>query len=82
MKIPQEKIEQAMVSAMEHEPLVQALKQVLADFVADESRAALLPDLNSEARAYNCGRAAAIVDFRSLLVELGLKLDSSAELSN
>lgn len=79
MKISREKVEQAMVSAMEHEPLVDALRQLLADFVADESRAALLPDLDAEARAYNCGRAAAITDFRTTLMELGLKLEPSTE---
>lgn len=79
MKMSREKVEQAMVSAMEHEPLVDALRQLLADFVADESRAALLPDLNAEARAYNCGRAAAITDFRTTLMELGLKLEPSTE---
>ena len=82
MKIPPEKIEEAFKALGQDDLVVQALRQVLADFVADESRAALLPDLNAEARAYNCGRAAAIVDFRSLLVELGLKLDSSGELSH
>ena len=82
MKIPPEKIEESFKALGQDDPVVQALRQVLADFVADESRAALLPDLNAEARAYNCGRAAAITDFRSLLVELGLKLDSSGELSH
>lgn len=76
MKIPPEKIEEAFKALGQDDPVVQALRQVLADFVADESRAALLPDLNAEARAYNCGRAAAITDLQALLEELGVPLGS------
>lgn len=78
MKISPEKIEESFKALGQDEPVVQALRQVLADFVADESRAALLPDLNAEARAYNCGRAAAITDLQALLEELGVPLGSGA----
>lgn len=73
-KLTNEKIEEILRSAHEQEPWVSALNQILDEEIMDESRQALLPDLHKESRAYNCGRAAAIFDFKMMLIEKGLKL--------
>lgn len=75
MRLSKDKIETAMVSAQESEPLVAALRQVLNEMIADETLAAINSNLSAEARAYNCGRVAGINDFKELLMDLGLKLE-------
>jgi hypothetical protein len=52
---------------------------VLGELIADEVSAAINSALTPEARAYNCGRAAALSDARSFLVEMGLKLEAPQE---
>ena len=69
-----EKIEEALKSAHELDPVVAALNQILDEEIQDASRNALAPDLNAESRAYNCGRASSIFDFKMMLMERGLKL--------
>ena len=75
----EEQLRMAFSGSGEHEPVVKALRQVLDDLIADEVSAAINSALTAEARAYNCGRAAALSDARSLLVDLGLELDASKE---
>lgn len=79
MNISPEKMEEAFKALRQDEPVVQALRQVLADFIADEVSAAINSNLTAEGRAYNCGRAASLSDLRSFLVETGLPLGENPQ---
>lgn len=73
-RLTEEKLEEILKSTHELDPIVVAINQIMNDILMDESRNALLADLNAESRAYNCGRAASIFDFKMMLIEKGLKL--------
>lgn len=75
MRLSDEKLVEALKGCTGHEPVVQALAQILGDFISDEVSAAITASLTVENRAYNCGRAASLSDLRSFLVETGLPLD-------
>ncbi len=79
MRLSEEKLEEALKGCTGHEPVVQALAQILGDFIADEVSAAINSNLTAEGRAYNCGRAASLSDLRSFLVETGLPLDGKPQ---
>ena len=57
-----EQLAVAVKSAGVDDPVFAALTQLMNEALADETESALLPSLTAEGRAYNCGRAAGIVD--------------------
>lgn len=79
MRLPEAKIEEILKSLGADEPIVQALRQVFADFIADEVSAAINSNLTAEGRAYNCGRAASVSDLRSFLADSGLPLEHKTQ---
>jgi len=79
MRMTDEQLRMALGGVGEHEPELRALQQVLGELIADDDSAAINSALTPEARAYNCGRAAALSDARSFLVEMGLKLEAPQE---
>ena len=70
MRLSDEKLAEIMVSAGENTPLMAAFEQILSDQLENEVHASLLSDLDSNSRAYNCGRAASIKDLRSYIQDL------------
>jgi hypothetical protein len=75
----QEKLEETLKAFGQDEPIVQALRQILSDFIADETHAAVASNLTAEARAYNCGRAASLHDLQAFLVDSGFPLEHKSE---
>lgn len=62
MRLSDEKIQEAFVSAGDNSPLMTALLQMLSDMIESEVLSAIQPDLTDSSRAHNCGRAAALKD--------------------
>ena len=75
----QDKIEETLRGFGPDEPIVKAIRQILADFIADETHAAVGGNLTAEARAYNCGRAASLHDLQAFLVDSGFQLEHKSE---
>ena len=61
MRLNQEQLAEALSVSNEH-PVIAAFLQIIADATDDEIRSAVMPNLSSEDRAFNCGRVAAIQD--------------------
>jgi len=70
MRISDEKIQEAFVSAGDNSPLMHALNQLLSEMIESEVLSAIQPDLNDSSRAHNCGRAAALKDLSSYIDNL------------
>lgn len=62
MRLSDEKIQEAFVSAGDNSPLMTALLQMLSEMIESEVLSAIQPDLTDSSRAHNCGRAAALKD--------------------
>lgn len=72
MEITQERILETIISASETDPLFVSFMTIAEQQLEDEQAASMSPDLTSEARAYNCGRASAIYDFINTVKEIRL----------
>lgn len=62
MRLSDEKIQEAFVSAGDESPIMRALTQLLSEMIESEVLSAIQPDLTDSSRAHNCGRAAALKD--------------------
>jgi len=62
MRLSDEKIQEAFVSAGDESPIMRALTQLLSDMIESEVLSAIQPDLTDSSRAHNCGRAASLKD--------------------
>ena len=65
----EEKINEVIKSESEESLMFQALMQILADRKSEEIECALAPDLTDSGRAFNNGRAAAIIDLINIIEE-------------
>ena len=72
MEITQERILETIISASETDPLFVSFMTIAEQQLEDEQAASMSPDLTSESRAYNCGRASAIYDFIHTIKEIRL----------
>jgi len=61
-----EQLKEALSVSDEH-PVIKAFLQLIREQEESEVLAGILPNLSSEDRAYNCGRAAAIKDLSSTI---------------
>jgi hypothetical protein len=75
----QEKIEETLRGFGQDDPIVRALRQILDEFIVDETHAAVASNLTAEGRAYNCGRAASLHDLKAFLNESGFPLELKSE---
>jgi hypothetical protein len=62
MRLSDEKIQEAFVSAGDESPIMRALTQLLSEMIESEVLSAIQPDLTDSSRAHNCGRAASLKD--------------------
>ena len=62
MRLSDDKIQEAFVSAGDESPIMRALTQLLSEMIESEVLSAIQPDLTDSSRAHNCGRAAALKD--------------------
>jgi len=62
MRLSDEKIQEAFVSAGDESPIMRALIQLLSEMIESEVLSAIQPDLTDSSRAHNCGRAASLKD--------------------
>jgi hypothetical protein len=70
MRLSDEKIQEAFVSAGDESPIMRALTQLLSDMIESEVLSAIQPDLTDSSRAHNCGRAASLKDLSSYIDNL------------
>jgi hypothetical protein len=70
MRLSDEKIQEAFVSAGDESPIIRALTQLLSDMIESEVLSAIQPDLTDSSRAHNCGRAASLKDLSSYIDNL------------
>jgi hypothetical protein len=70
MKLSDEKIQEAFVSAGDESPIMRALTQLLSEMIESEVLSAIQPDLTDSSRAHNCGRAASLKDLSSYIDNL------------
>jgi len=70
MRYTEEKLQEILKSSSQHNQTYNAFLQIIKDAVNYEHKAALYPDLDSDSRAYNCGRAASITDLLYTIAEL------------
>jgi hypothetical protein len=69
MKLNQEQLAEALSVSDDH-PIIAAFLQIIADATEDDIRSAVMPNLSSEDRAFNCGRVAAIQDLSLFISSL------------
>jgi len=67
MSYSDEKLNEIFRSAGEENPLLKAIEQVISAQLDSELLAAMLPDLDQNGRAYNCGRAASLKDLQTYI---------------
>ena len=70
MRLSDEKIQAACVSAGDESPIMRALTQLLSEMIESEVLSAIQPDLTDSSRAHNCGRAASLKDLSSYIDNL------------
>jgi hypothetical protein len=70
MRLSDEKIQEAFVSAGDESPIMRALTQLLSEMIESEVLSAIQPDLTDSSRAHNCGRAASLKDLSSYIDNL------------
>jgi len=70
MRLSDEKIQEAFVSAGDESPIMRALTQLLSEMIESEVLSAIQPDLTDSSRAHNCGRAASLKDLLSYIDNL------------
>jgi hypothetical protein len=70
MRLSDEKIQEAFVSAGDESPIMRALAQLLSEMIESEVLSAIQPDLTDSSRAHNCGRAASLKDLSSYIDNL------------
>lgn len=70
MNILESKLAEILKSVEPENPVFLALMQMARQQSDDEKLAALMPGLTAEARAYNCGRCAALEDFIAIVNEM------------
>jgi hypothetical protein len=70
MRLSDEKIQEAFVSAGDESPIMRALTQLLSDMIESEVLSAIEPDLTDSSRSHNCGRAASLKDLSSYIDNL------------
>ena len=69
----EEKIREALSALSPDDPVVRAITQILVGIIDDERDMAIQPNLTNEARAFNCGRVASVIDLAEYLEVLGWK---------
>ena len=69
----EEKLKEALSVLSPEDPVVKAITQILVGIIDDERDMAIQPNLTNEARAYNCGRVASIIDVAEYLELMGWK---------
>jgi hypothetical protein len=70
MRLSDEKIQEAFVSAGDESPIMRALTQLLSEMIESEVLSAIQPDLTDSSRAHNCGRASSLKDLSSYIDNL------------
>jgi len=70
MRLSDEKIQEAFVSAGDESPIMRALTQLLSDMIESEALSAIQPDLTDSSRSHNCGRADSLKDLSSYIDNL------------
>jgi hypothetical protein len=70
MRLSDEKIQEAFISAGDESPIMRALTQLLSEMIESEVLSAIQPDLTDSSRAHNCGRAASLKDLSSYIDNL------------
>jgi hypothetical protein len=70
MKLSESKLIEILKSIEPENPVYKAIMQMARQQADDEKVAALMPGLLPEARAYNCGRCAAMEDFIAIVNEM------------
>ena len=69
----EDKLKEALSVLSPEDPVVKAITQILVGIIDDERDMAIQPNLTNEARAFNCGRVASVIDLAEYLELLGWK---------
>lgn len=69
----EEKLREAISGYSPDDPIIRAITQILVGIIDDERDMAIQPNLTNEARAFNCGRVASVIDLAEYLEVLGWK---------
>lgn len=78
MRYTQEKLQEIFKSNQDTQTY-KAFVQIIKEAINHEHKSALYPDLDSDSRAYNCGRAASVLDLLYYVVELTGEKDLTEE---